>query len=174
MEKRDLLKKRYHNIKYKKLMGEQILSFRKQYASIKKAFPGFDVTWKNNIMVIVGNIKPTVLSRIYTVQIWYGEINKKYIPKVTILNPKLEKNSKGEKIPHMYSEERLCLYFPKYKEFTSGKYISKTIIPWISLWLYYYEIWHITGKWLGGGIHPTERKLKKFSSFTATVRSKKI
>jgi hypothetical protein len=30
--------------------------------------------------------------------------------------------------------------------------IATTIIPWLSLWLYYYEVWHATGEWMGGGI----------------------
>jgi len=32
--------------------------------------------------------------------------------------------------------------------------ISNNIMPWISEWLYYYEIWPVTGEWYGGGIHP--------------------
>lgn len=32
--------------------------------------------------------------------------------------------------------------------------IANTILPWTSLWLYYYEIWLGTGKWEGGGDHP--------------------
>jgi len=28
------------------------------------------------------------------------------------------------------------------------------------LWLYYYEVWHLTDEWLGGGEHPTNLKPK--------------
>ena len=31
-------------------------------------------------------------------------------------------------------------------------FLSETIIPWAIEWLKYYELWRITGKWLGGGI----------------------
>ena len=24
-------------------------------------------------------------------------------------------------------------------------------MPWVSLWLFFYEIWVVTGEWLGGG-----------------------
>jgi hypothetical protein len=30
--------------------------------------------------------------------------------------------------------------------------IAATIVPWLSLWLYYYEVWLATGAWEGGGI----------------------
>jgi hypothetical protein len=34
--------------------------------------------------------------------------------------------------------------------------IATTIVPWLALWLFYYEIWRITGKWLGKGAHAWE------------------
>jgi hypothetical protein len=37
-------------------------------------------------------------------------------------------------------------------------YIHESIVPWTSLWLYYYEIWHATGEWLGGGHDPAAEK----------------
>ena len=30
--------------------------------------------------------------------------------------------------------------------------IATSIVSWLVLWLYYYEIWRVTGEWLGGGI----------------------
>ena len=36
--------------------------------------------------------------------------------------------------------------------------ISEFIIPWIAVWLYFYEVWHITGEWLGGGHEPEGAK----------------
>ena len=37
--------------------------------------------------------------------------------------------------------------------------LAKTTVPWASRWLYYYELWLVTGKWLGGGIaHSTNDK----------------
>jgi hypothetical protein len=34
---------------------------------------------------------------------------------------------------------------------------TETIVPWISEWLMYYELWLSTGEWLGGGIHPQKK-----------------
>ncbi len=99
----------------------------------------------------VGELKPTARSTIYTIEIRY---NLSQPPKIQVLNPELTINFNGDKIPHVYPGNRLCLYRPKYNEFIYSDYISDTIVPWTSLWLYYYELWHITGEWKGGGEHP--------------------
>jgi hypothetical protein len=31
--------------------------------------------------------------------------------------------------------------------------LAYTVVPWISEWLLYYELWLFTGEWTGGG-HP--------------------
>jgi len=38
---------------------------------------------------------------------------------------------------------------------------EETIVPWACLWLYYYEVWHTTGEWLGGGLHPSARRPRR-------------
>ena len=35
--------------------------------------------------------------------------------------------------------------------------IADTIIPWVIEWIYFYELWKITGAWKGGGDHPTAK-----------------
>ncbi|HYM07249.1 MAG TPA: hypothetical protein VE377_25720 [Candidatus Dormibacteraeota bacterium] len=30
--------------------------------------------------------------------------------------------------------------------------LSHSIIPWLALWLMFYEMWRATGEWYGGGI----------------------
>jgi hypothetical protein len=42
-------------------------------------------------------------------------------------------------------------------EWTNRKLIATTIIPWLMLWLLYYELWHATGIWQGGGVEHTLR-----------------
>ena len=69
-----------------------------------------------------------------------------------------------DNIPHNYGttqigEERylsLCLFYGR--EWNSNKNISDTIIPWAIEWIYYYELWLITGNWLGGGIHKAKEE----------------
>lgn len=122
-----------------------------QYGAIKSKHPEFVSTISKGNLIIKGQIRPTARSKIYTFKLKYTVGGA---PDVSIITPTLEKNFNGEDIPHTYPKERLCLYYPGYKEFTSSMLISDTVIPWISLWLYHYENWHLTGDWMGGGIHP--------------------
>lgn len=157
--------KRYRNRnpdKPKNITGEPIISLGKQYTMMKVTFPEFQIVWENNTLICTGPVQPTAWSPVYKVRIWYGPKGKKYVSKVHVLYPPLKKGPNGERIPHTYPGEELCLFLPRLKEFTQSRYICKTIVPWISLWLYYYEMWHMTGKWLGGGEHPEERRPQKF------------
>jgi hypothetical protein len=102
----------------------------------------------------VGSLQPTSRSTTYNFEMRY-KIG--YRPKIVIEKPELVKNFKGERIPHTFSWNEPCLYYKN--DFNSSKPIAKTIIPWLSLWLYFYEDWHITGIWNGGGIpHPTSKR----------------
>lgn len=73
-------------------------------------------------------------------------------PIVHVLEPELI-IAVGEKLPHVYPGNALCLYFPDGKEWHGGKVLARTVLPWVSEWLYYYEIWAVTGQWKGGGTH---------------------
>lgn len=72
---------------------------------------------------------------------------------IFVVNPKIELYENNRRVPHMYSDGSLCLYYPKYNEWNYTDSWAETLIPWTSLWLFYYEIWIETGEWLGGGIH---------------------
>jgi hypothetical protein len=50
---------------------------------------------------------------------------------------------------------QICLYHPIEDEWTSKSWLKDTLIPWAIEWLLLYELWLATGKWLGGGEHPT-------------------
>jgi len=75
-------------------------------------------------------------------------------PEVNVLEPALTIRPGADKLEHVYSGNRLCLYKPGENQWTPACAISDTTIPWTSLWLYFYEVWHATGEWLGGGKHP--------------------
>lgn len=138
-------------MKIKNLLVNKTIA--QQTSVLKAKHPGWDVTFDAVGLVAIGKVRPTSRSEAYTVEIRLG-IKKGDTIQVRILGPKLVTNATGEDIPHMYSQKTLCLYMPKYREFKRTDYISDTIIPWTTLWLYYYELWHTTGKWLGGGEHP--------------------
>lgn len=153
--------------KWKNLKREVLkknLSLSEQSFSIQKQFPQFTAKLDKDKVTWIGTLQPLPMSCNYTVKIEY---ELKGSPKVWVLNPKL-KSYEGNPIPHMYSQEKLCLFYPKTKEWKRSMWISQTIIPWISLWLNYYEYWLITGQWLGGGIShnsPDEGEEKDVQNF---------
>jgi hypothetical protein len=106
---------------------------------------------KKGIMVAVGTLQPTSRSQVYKVRIDYrvGET-----PDVRVLSPELVPLVEGGKLKHVYRDNRLCLYTPGRGEWTGNMSFPQTVVPWISEWLLYYELWHATGEWLGGGTEP--------------------
>lgn len=134
------------------------ISLARQLGKMRAKYSHFKSTLTKNALVVTGQLRPTSRSQNYKFILKY---TLKGHPKIKIVSPQLKRNNKGDSIPHMYSQKHLCLYRPKYKEFKKSDFLSDKIIPWISLWLYYYEQWHITGEWLGGGEHPNPKKIIK-------------
>lgn len=84
-------------------------------------------------------------------------------PRVQVLQPLLERHPEFEEgpVPHVYingqDPERpcLCLFDPRADEWSMNDLIAETTIPWAARWLFFYEGWLLTGRWQGGGRHPT-------------------
>ena len=106
---------------------EQLKRIRTEFPEIKVLKSGWD-----NFEIVV-QIRPTAISELYDVKIVYTE--NKWV-KIFVINKTLELAENRTKLPHVYD---------------SQNYIIDTIIPWVSEWLYYYELWLPEGKWLGGG-----------------------
>lgn len=125
-----------------------------QYQDIKRKFNKSIIssTFKNNRFFIKLEIQPIPYSRTYSVQLFFSSKN---IPEVWVYN--IVNNGDKRSIPHIYcansekSKVKICLYYPKFNEFTSKKWLSKTIIPWTIEWLMHYELWQFTNEWHGGG-----------------------
>lgn len=129
-----------------------------QITNICKAYPDLVVDYKvkNDNYYVLLKIKPTKTSLSYMIKL---EVLKAYKPRIYIVSPSPQKLFKNLKeIPHIFSrkEGRICLYYGKEITFETDYSI---IIPWISEWLFYFEIWKITGKWCGGGHTIRQRDL---------------
>ncbi len=97
------------------------------------------------------NLTPTALSDTYTLKMEY---NEPFFPQVYVVSPKPLQLAEGaKKLPHTYDtkRQRLCLFNPRHGEWNSTMLIANTIFHWTIEWLYYYENWVYTGKWIGGG-----------------------
>lgn len=107
-------------------------------------------------LVWIGLLRPK--ARIYRIAIFWKP--KSFRPYVMIVDPPLRPRIDGDfgDIPHLmfYSEKPensgLCLFDSEGKEWSEADLISETTVPWTAEWLIYYELWHLTGKWLGPGV----------------------
>jgi hypothetical protein len=93
----------------------------------------------------LGPLQPTPVSPGYLVSIEY---DPSWFPKVYVVNPPLDPGHR-ERLPHVYSEDRLCLYTPG--QWDSSMLLADTILPWAAEWLFHYEVWKVTDHWVGGG-----------------------
>ena len=134
-------------------IGNKKINLAIQLHHLKRLFPQSYVHIQRNCLVWQGDLMPTVLSQAYTVRLSYKLAKS---PQVNVLKPELT-IPEGKRPPHTYSGKRLCLYYPGIGDWRGDMLLAETIVPWISEWLYYYEIWLVTGEWYGGGIHPRRK-----------------
>lgn len=107
-------------------------------------------------------IKSTLSSKEYIIKIKYDTIYD--IPKVFLLNENLS-IYQSEKIPHIYSHKiingknyvQLCTFFPK-EDWDNKMIIANTVFLWTIEWIYFFEIWSVSGEWCGRRNTPTKWK----------------
>ena len=131
--------------KAKRIGPIKYLNLAIQDVHIRKSYPGFTCRIQKGLAVWRGPLMPRSVSPVYQMEVHY---RLKDIPKVWVISPTLLPNS-----PHIYGDKSLCLYWPKEWIWHQDTIISETIIPWAADWLYYYELWLDTGKWLGPSSH---------------------
>lgn len=138
-------------------LKQKDLTLGQQMVRMTAICPRFRCFMKASHVTWTGSIQPTEMSIVYVTEIRYVLGLR---PKVFVRDPPLRRRNGTEKIPHLFPDNDLCLYQPRYREWLATMFIADTIVPWAALWLYYYEVWHATGEWLGGGEHPQVRKWK--------------
>ncbi len=96
-----------------------------------------------------GILQPSPLSEKYLVSLRY---HPGWNLETRVLSPELKVREGFKDLPHVNPDGSLCLHVMG--DWQSWMYVADYIVPWISAWLYFYEVWHATGCWLGGGTHP--------------------
>ncbi len=124
-----------------------------QVVSLKSAYKFNNSHWilRHHGFTWYFDVTPTPISDTYKLKIVYNET---FYPSVYVVSPKPLALAKGAtKLPHTYDSKKqhLCLFSPHCGEWNSTMLIANTIVHWAIEWLYYYENWAYTGKWLGGG-----------------------
>jgi hypothetical protein len=125
------------------------LGIRDQKAWFRTRYPGFRCTLEGGQFIAQGQLQPSPVAAVYDVIVEYrvGKWPKAFVP-----GDQLQPLELGGKIPHTYSPTEPCLFYPSAESWRSDMRLADTIVPWLSLWLEYYEMWRATGEWYGGGI----------------------
>jgi hypothetical protein len=113
-------------------------------------FPGLRATTNHGARIVWrGQLQPTAWSEVYEVEIVY---EAPYRPRIHVLSPRLRVRECCKKCPHTFADGSLCVH--QAHEWNGERLIAWTIVPWICVWLYFYEIWLRIGVWRGEGTHP--------------------
>jgi hypothetical protein len=134
----------------KVVYGIKPLSLKDQIQGMAK-YPQLKSRLKKGIAIWQGPWSPSESGNEYEVHITYKFLCR---PLVAILSPELELAEGKKKLPHVFrgGQGDLCLHVKS--DWNPSLLISDTIMPWLSRWLYFYEVWRQTGAWLGKGTHP--------------------
>ncbi len=137
-------------------MRLKTLGIREQSAWVRICYPAFRCSITDGLLICRGTLQPGPVSRVYKAEIHYrvGKWPKAFVPG-NQLEPLLPKG----KIPHTYCPTQPCLFYPSSSSWRSDMKLSHTVIPWLALWLAFYEMWRVTGEWYGGGITHGESNL---------------
>lgn len=98
-------------------------------------------------------IKSSFSNNEYIIKIKYNTTFD--IPKVFLLNESLH-TYYNDNIPHIYGYKRingkeyvqLCPFYPE-EDWNNKMIIANTVFLWTIEWLYFFEIWSVSGKWCG-------------------------
>jgi hypothetical protein len=130
-------------------MGIRIVGIREQGAWIRSRYPAFRYKVAGGLLLSRGEVQPTPMSHVYAVEVLYrvGKWPKAFVP-----HGQLRPLEPGGRIPHTYGTAEPCLFYPSVQSWRSDMRLADTLIPWLCVWLAFYEMWRATGEWYGGGI----------------------
>lgn len=129
--------------------------------AVRRDFPGFKrMPALNGSGVWRGKLRP--IAQTYDVRVdmalGCGDANLSYpwrVGSVRVLGGAVRPAPDGSPVPHLYSAwddpkgAELCLYYPPDETMVPGHQVAQKLLPWAYEWLYYYEMWLVTGIWAG-------------------------
>lgn len=157
---------------------------RMQRRAMERRFPGMrvvlDLPW---VTIWEGELRP--LSTTYRVRVidHRGLDDGRLVfagdwPVVRVLSPTLSARDGApeEPVPHLFGDHddpagaHLCLFYPDGVDWNDEMLLADSIVPWAAEWLFYYEMWHVTGAW--GGPEAPHGPLSRESRATADSRER--
>lgn len=135
----------------KGFVQQHALSFDQQIYRMSVVWPDFNLVQARRQVEAIwkGLLQPSPLSERYLVQL---QFQPSWNPRVRVLTPELKVREGFKDLPHINPGGSLCLHVMG--DWQPWMCIADYIVPWVSTWLYFYEVWYATGNWLGGGTHP--------------------
>ena len=101
------------------------------------------------------DLRPSPISDVYHVRM---EGKPWVFPKVWVSGGAIDRCEDLSSIPHQFGYEedskqvKACLQIGNW---SPEDRLSRTALQWVNEWLVHLEIWMATGKWCGGGKHPS-------------------
>lgn len=132
---------------------------------LKKHFPFLLPRMVGDRLMCRGNIQPSDTSATYRIDLVYKPWSA---PEVRILTPEI----KPERHLHFYKDGTLCLYDWREQPWQRHWHLTDTVIPWTAEWLLFYELFLLTGKWLGNSAaHGTSKIAEPKNDIDAATES---
>lgn len=121
-------------------------------------WPGFHGNrFGDGTVAWIGELQPH--AQPYTIEVFWNQriLDRPY---VVVADPPIAPRPGlvFEDIPHLMfnamepTRSGLCLFDPAAREWTPADLIAESTIPWAAEWLHFYELWHLSGEWLGPGV----------------------
>ncbi len=119
---------------YRALVVEKVL--------MQRHYPVFGSRIAGSVLVCTGRIRPADHCAAYDVEVRY---RYGHSPRVRVWKPTIDYDPRI----HMYEDGSLCVYDWREDPWLNEHHLYDRLIPWVAEWLVYYEVFRLTGKWLG-------------------------
>ena len=94
------------------------------------------------------------------------DYKEKDLPEVYLVSPEIEVqnwieiHTFNKRYHRDYKKELplLCLTYLETDKWNSSMPLTETYIPWAIEWTEFYELWLLTGKWYGKGVHISDKE----------------
>jgi hypothetical protein len=124
-------------------------SVSQQAFALARRFPDSRLRRDSRTLVWRGRMQPSPTSRSYLVEMKY---RLGATPRVRVVS-RLRTRT-GESLPHVWNHSYRVLCLHERDDWNPRMLIADTTVPWAAEWLFFYELWLVTGEWDGGGHWP--------------------
>ena len=116
--------------------------------------PWLETRISGKTLTAEGWTQPLPVTARYRVRIRY---RLGYWPVAEIIDPPLHRRVADQRVAHTNSvDNEPCLFTKERGDWRPSMFLATTVVPWLEEWLVFYEGWHLTGAWQGGGTLPAE------------------